>query len=136
MRPSIILGNVSTAGDNGNAGCASATLTGTASTWGMTMSTRSRLDQPVARLIASLAFLWAFSASAGFAQDYPSRPIRYLVPFGPGSIGDITARTVGQKMSESMGQPVIIDNRPSAGLIVASVAAANCSSASSDSCWN
>lgn len=66
----------------------------------------------------------ALAATAAFAQDYPSRPIRYLVPFGAGSIGDITARTVGQKMSESMGQPIIIDNRPSAGLIVASVAAA------------
>ncbi|MFN8771599.1 MAG: tripartite tricarboxylate transporter substrate binding protein, partial [bacterium] len=63
------------------------------------MSTRSRSD----RLVAWLASLPALAATAAFAQDYPSRPIRYLVPFGAGSIGDITARTVGQKMSESMG---------------------------------
>ena len=84
------------------------------------MSTCNRSD----RLVAWLTLLPALAATAAFAQDYPSRPIRYLVPFGAGSIGDITARTVGQKMSESMGQPIIIDNRPSAGLIVASVAAA------------
>jgi tripartite-type tricarboxylate transporter receptor subunit TctC len=120
MLPSIIRGHASTAGDNGKAGYASAALDGAAPTRGESMSTCSRSN----RLVAWLAMLPALAATAAFAQDYPSRPIRYLVPFGAGSIGDITARTVGQKMSESMGQPIIIDNRPSAGLIVASVAAA------------
>jgi tripartite-type tricarboxylate transporter receptor subunit TctC len=50
---------------------------------------------------------------------YPSKPIRLLVPFGPGGVGDITSRAVMQKMSEAMGQQIIIDNRPSAGGIVA-----------------
>ena len=54
------------------------------------------------------------------AQGYPSKPIRFLVPFGPGGVGDITARVVAQKMSASLGQQVIIDNRPGAGGIVAS----------------
>ena len=53
------------------------------------------------------------------AQPYPSKPIRLLVPFGPGGVGDITSRAVMQKMSESIGQQIIIDNRPSAGGIVA-----------------
>ena len=53
------------------------------------------------------------------AQTYPSKPIRLLVPFGPGGVGDITSRAVMQKMSESIGQQIIIDNRPSAGGIVA-----------------
>ena len=53
------------------------------------------------------------------AQPYPSKPIRLLVPFGPGGVGDITSRAVMQKMSEAMGQQIIIDNRPSAGGIVA-----------------
>lgn len=53
------------------------------------------------------------------AQGYPSRPIRLVVPFGPGGVGDITARAVAQKMGETMGQQIIIDNRPSAGGIVA-----------------
>lgn len=53
------------------------------------------------------------------AQPYPSKPIRLLVPFGPGGVGDITSRAVMQKMSEALGQQIIIDNRPSAGGIVA-----------------
>lgn len=53
------------------------------------------------------------------AQSFPSRPIRLVLPFGPGGVGDITARAVAQKMSEKMGQQVIVDNRPSAGGIVA-----------------
>jgi tripartite-type tricarboxylate transporter receptor subunit TctC len=65
-----------------------------------------------------------FAATTVAAQNYPSRPIRLMVPYAAGSIGDITARIVTQKMSENMGQAIVVDNRPSAGLIVASVAAA------------
>ena len=53
------------------------------------------------------------------AQTYPVRPIRGIVAFVPGGATDIMARQVGQKMSESMGQQVIIDNRPGAGGVVA-----------------
>lgn len=59
------------------------------------------------------------AAATAHAQPYPSKPIRLLVPFGPGGVGDITSRAVMQKMSEAMGQQIIIDNRPSAGGIVA-----------------
>ena len=59
------------------------------------------------------------AAAAAVAQPYPVKPIRLLVPFGPGGVGDITSRAVAQKMGEAMGQQVIIDNRPSAGGIVA-----------------
>ncbi len=51
--------------------------------------------------------------------NYPSKPIRFVVPFGPGGVGDITARTVATSMGEAMGQQFIIDNRPSAGGVVA-----------------
>ena len=64
-------------------------------------------------------FAAAFIALPTMAQSYPSKPIRLLVPFGPGGVGDITSRAVMQKMSEAMGQQIIIDNRPSAGGIVA-----------------
>lgn len=64
-------------------------------------------------------FLLVAPAAWG-AESYPARPIRFLVPFGPGGVGDITARVVAQKMSELLGQQVITDNRPGAGGIVAS----------------
>ncbi len=56
--------------------------------------------------------------SAAAQPAYPSRPIRFIVPYPPGSGTDIVARLLGQKMAESWGQPVVVDNRPSAGAIV------------------
>jgi len=73
------------------------------------------------RLAACAALLCASSA---IAQPYPSKPIRFLVPYAPGGVGDITARLVAQKMSENMGQQLIVENRPSAGLVVATELAA------------
>lgn len=53
------------------------------------------------------------------AQTASGKTIRFVVPFGPGGAGDLTARIVAQKMSESMGQPIVIDNKPGAGGVVA-----------------
>ena len=76
------------------------------------------------KLLFSLALLSAcFGASAQTA--YPTKPITIVVPFGPGGVADLTARTVGQAMSTALKQPVVIDNRPSAGAIVGSAAVAN-----------
>ncbi len=61
----------------------------------------------------------AFSVMAVHAQSYPNKPLRIVVPFGAGGVADLTARTVAQKMSEGLGQAVVIDNRPGAGGIVA-----------------
>jgi tripartite-type tricarboxylate transporter receptor subunit TctC len=68
----------------------------------------------VALLLASAAI-----GTANAQAPYPSRPIRIVVPFGPGGFADITVRLVGQKLAERTGQQVVIENRPSAGGIIA-----------------
>ncbi len=54
-----------------------------------------------------------------WAQPDSSRPIRIVVPFGPGGVADLTVRSVAQKMGQSMGQSIVIDNKPGAGGVVA-----------------
>jgi tripartite-type tricarboxylate transporter receptor subunit TctC len=61
-----------------------------------------------------LAACAVLSASGALAQAYPSQPIKVVVPFTPGTGMDIIARTVGPKLSERLGQPVIIENKPGA----------------------
>jgi tripartite-type tricarboxylate transporter receptor subunit TctC len=58
------------------------------------------------------------------AEDFPSRPITILVPLAPGGGVDFVARTIGQKLSERLGKPVLIENRPGGGTVVAAVAVA------------
>jgi tripartite-type tricarboxylate transporter receptor subunit TctC len=65
-------------------------------------------------LLSSTAFLLVVVGSA-FAQGYPTKPITLIVPFPAGGTTDVLARTIGQKLSQSVGQPVIVDNRGGAG---------------------
>jgi len=61
---------------------------------------------------------------AAQAQEYPVRPLRIIVGFGPGGVADSTARIVAQKLSDNLGKPVIVENMPSAGGIIAAASAA------------
>ena len=63
--------------------------------------------------------LSAIAASSAWSQNFPSKPLKIIVPFGAGGVADLTARAVAQKLSESLGQAVVVDNKPSAGGIVA-----------------
>jgi len=66
------------------------------------------------RLAAGAAALPAMPRIA-FAQIYPGRPVHIVIGLGPGSAGDLIARLIGQRLSERLGQPFIIENRPGAG---------------------
>ena len=80
------------------------------------------MDQVRRALLAALLMLGAFAAAptATLAQDaFPNKPVRIVVPYPPGGASDVTARLLGQKLSELWNQPVVIDNRPGANGILA-----------------
>src|SRR5947209_18944144 len=75
------------------------------------------------RLAGAAAALPAF-ARAATAQTYPTRPIRWIVPYPAGGSTDIIARLIWQFLSDRMGQPVFIENRPCSGSNIATQAVA------------
>ena len=72
----------------------------------------------IARGFAGVAVLLVFAAAAIAQEAYPSRAVSIVVPFPPGGGADILARVLGQKLSETWRQPVLVENKPGAAGVV------------------
>ena len=77
-----------------------------------------------ARVLGCCTLAWGVIASATAAQAYPNKPVRLISPYAPGGGSDTLARTIGSKLAESWGQPVVVENRPGAGGSIGAEAAA------------
>lgn len=80
-----------------------------------------RMNKITKTLVAAAALAWA---GLGLAQDYPTRPITFVVPAPPGGAADGLARTLADEMSKRLGQPIVVDNKPGASGVVATQAVA------------
>jgi tripartite-type tricarboxylate transporter receptor subunit TctC len=67
------------------------------------------------RIVPALMFAFLLGTGAAHAENWPSKPVRVIVPITPGSAIDIVARATAQKLSEELGQPFVVENRPGAG---------------------
>src|SRR5215467_6096114 len=79
--------------------------------------------QRVSSLIV-LAMVWLSPAAPARAQDYPSRPVKMIVPFGAGGPTDIFTRALAEELRKALKEPFVMENRPGAGTIIGSEAAA------------
>lgn len=67
------------------------------------------------KIVRLFALALILMAGNGLAQDFPNKPLRIVVPFPPGGVTDLVARTIAKTMGDDLGQPVVVDNRPGAG---------------------
>jgi tripartite-type tricarboxylate transporter receptor subunit TctC len=79
----------------------------------------ARMPRRFVMLACALAALSCVAGGAQAQANYPDKPVRVILPFGPGGIADITARLIAQKLSEKLGQNFVIENMPGAGGIAA-----------------
>ncbi|MCX7311317.1 MAG: tripartite tricarboxylate transporter substrate binding protein [Alphaproteobacteria bacterium] len=76
------------------------------------------------RSVLKLVLLALLVAAPAHAQNYPSKPLKFIVPFPPGGLVDVTGRLVAQKLSEKWGQPIVVENRTGASGMIGSDAVA------------
>ena len=79
-----------------------------------------KLKAHLALLFLAAAALAGIAGTASAQSAYPNKPLRFIVPFAAGGPTDVLARVIGQKLGESLGQPVVVENRPGAGGNIAS----------------
>jgi tripartite-type tricarboxylate transporter receptor subunit TctC len=72
-------------------------------------------------LAATLIAAPILLATGCLAQDYPTRPVRIIVPFGAGGPADVTARLIGNILQDGFGQPFVVEDRPGAGGVIGTV---------------
>jgi len=73
---------------------------------------------------ALVALVLCVCAQAAYTQAYPTRPVKFVIPYPPGGLADTYARTLGQALSDRLGQPVVVENKPGGSLIIGTEAVA------------
>src|SRR5437763_16592143 len=73
------------------------------------------MRRPASRILCAVAATALFACSMAHAADFPNRPVRVMVGFPAGSSADITARVVGQRMGQTLGQQFVVEDKPGAG---------------------
>src|SRR4051812_40014671 len=79
------------------------------------------MQRPAHAFAPALAAMFVLSAPLVAAQNYPTHPIRFVITYPPGGTTDFVGRPVAQKLSEILGQPVVVDNRGGAGGVLATM---------------
>ena len=82
--------------------------------------------KPKAFTVFAIAAALALAPQSAFAQsqDYPNRPVTFVVPFAPGGVTGLFARLLGQKLEQRLGKPFVVDHRPGGGGVTAATAVA------------